>query len=108
VPPGGDAGPAPNKEPGRPFSENICFQCSLRVCAISTNACLYERTCSDWLNCVAACPTDQSGVAADGPCLRKCGVPASAEVLFGCVQDYSTSFLTGCEQACEPSGRMVN
>jgi hypothetical protein len=102
VPPGKDTGSGASKEPGKPFIQNICFQCTLRACTISANACLREMQCAQWLDCVGTCPTDQTGVAADGDCLRKCGLPASAEVFFECVQDYSTGFFGGCEGACLP------
>jgi hypothetical protein len=105
VPPDANTGRAPAKDPGAPFGENVCFQCTLRACSISTNACLRETQCAHWLDCVAECPTDKSGVAADGPCLRACGLPVSAEVLAGCVQDYSTGFLVGCEALCAPDER---
>lgn len=99
-------GAGPSKRPGDPFVQNICFQCTLRACKISANACLLETQCAGWLDCVAQCPTDQTGVAAEGTCLRECGgIPASAEVLFGCIQDFSTAFLPGCELACLPDGR---
>jgi hypothetical protein len=90
------------KEPGEPFEENVCFQCALGRCSIAANACTMEATCSRWLTCVSACPTDDSGVAAEGDCVRRCGLPLSAEVLFGCIQDFSTGTLLGCELACAP------
>lgn len=102
VAPNSDPSAAASNEPGRPFSQNLCFHCSLRACTIPTRACTYDASCSNWLNCIAECPTDETGVAADGDCIRKCGLPASAEVLFGCVQDYSSGALNGCETACAP------
>lgn len=100
VEPGQDAGLG--KVPGDPFDRNICFNCTLRACAQSASACTMDLYCSPWLNCVAKCPTDESGVAADGACIRRCGLPVSAEFLFVCIQDYSTGNLLGCEQACAP------
>lgn len=102
VTPGADAGPALNKDPGKPFRENVCFICALRACGGSVNACAQEATCAAWLNCVADCPTDDSGVAAEGDALRKCGLPVSAQVLYGCVEDFSSGFLLGCEEPCTP------
>jgi hypothetical protein len=100
-----DGGSGPGKVPGENFSENICFQCSLRGCSVSSNACLYDTMCLDWLRCVSACPTDSSGVSAEGECLSPCGLPVSAQVLYGCIQDYSTGYLPGCEVACQPLPR---
>ena len=102
VPPTNDAGAGPGKVPGEPFEDNLCFQCALRSCSGSVGACTQEATCSAWLACVSACPTDDSGVAAEGSCLRPCGLPLSAEVLFNCIQDFSNGVLLGCEQACAP------
>ena len=45
------------------------------------------------LACVSACPTDDSGVAAEADCLRRCGLPISAEVLFNCIQDFANAAL---------------
>lgn len=103
VPPSdADAGGGLNRTPGEPFIENICFQCTLRACNVALRACAREAGCSRWFDCVAACPTDDSGVAADGKCLQKCVVPVSAGVLFDCIQEFSTGSLQGCEQACAP------
>lgn len=107
VPPGDDAGTGGSgggKVPGVAFSENVCFRCSLRSCANAVNACNLDAVCSPWLRCVAACPTDQSGVAAEGSCLIPCGLPVWAEVLYQCIQDYSTGLLAGCGQDCTPLG----
>lgn len=101
VKPGDDAGGL-GKVPGDPFDKNICFNCTLRACAQSANACLMDAFCNTWINCVAKCPTDESGVAADGACIRRCGLPVSAEFLYLCIQDFSTGNLLGCEQACDP------
>jgi hypothetical protein len=102
VPPPSDPGTGSGKEPGEPFSENVCFQCALGRCSVNANACNQEATCSRWLACVSACPTDDSGVAAEGDCLRRCGLPVSAEVLFNCIQDFANVALLGCERACAP------
>jgi hypothetical protein len=89
-----------NKTPGAPFLENVCFQCTLHACSIALNACARETGCTNWFDCISACPTDSSGVAAEGKCLRACGLPVSANVLFECIQDFSTGTLLGCERAC--------
>jgi hypothetical protein len=91
-----------NRTPGEPFVGNFCFQCTLRACNIALRACAQEATCSRWFDCVAVCPTDESGVAAEGACVQKCAVPVSAGVLFQCIQDFSTGALRGCEVACTP------
>lgn len=102
VPPGDDAGAAAGKVPGAAFSTNVCFQCSLRSCSGMVSACNLDTVCAAWLKCVSACPTDKTGVSADADCLRPCGLPVSTQVLYGCIQDFSTGLLLGCEQACEP------
>src|SRR5687767_14224434 len=89
VDPGDDAGSSAGKVPGSPFSENICFQCSLRSCSGTANACLLDAVCAEWLRCVSACPTDNTGVSAEGDCLLPCGLPVSAGVLYACIQDFS-------------------
>jgi len=105
VPPGDDAGSGPGKVPGDPFSRNVCFQCSLNACSVSARACNLDALCLAWLKCVAACPTDKTGVTVDFDCAQPCGLPVSAGVLAECIQNYSTGFLLGCEQACEPLPR---
>ena len=102
IPPDADAGSGPNRTPGEPFLNNLCFQCTLRACNVSLRACAREAMCSRWFDCVALCPTDESGVAAEGECLQKCPVPVSASVLFDCIQEFSLGSLRGCEQACTP------
>jgi hypothetical protein len=100
VPPGDDAGSSGGKVPGAPFGQNSCFRCSLQACAQATNACALDTVCSGWLSCVSACTTAADGVSVASNCA--CGVPVSAQVLTSCVEDFSTGFLRGCEQACTP------
>jgi hypothetical protein len=102
VPPPSRSDDGPGKQPGEPFAKNLCFQCALNSCSVPVNACRQDLPCARWLDCVSACPTDESGVAAEASCLRPCGLPVSAEVLFGCIQDFSNGFLLGCERACTP------
>jgi hypothetical protein len=97
-----DSSGGPSNTPGDPFINNACFRCTLRACNIPLTACGHEPGCSTWFDCVAACPTDATGVSAEGKCLLNCGLPVSAEVLFGCIQDFSTGALLGCEVACAP------
>lgn len=100
VQPGEDAGGNAGKVPGGPFGQNSCFRCSLQACAQATNACSLETTCSQWLSCVSACVTAPDGVSVANSCA--CGIPVSAQVLASCIEDFSTGFLRGCEQACTP------
>lgn len=95
-------GAGANRTPGEPFLSNLCFQCSLRACSIALRACAQEATCSRWFDCVAVCPTDETGVAADAKCQQKCAAPVSAGVLVGCINDFSSGALRGCEAACTP------
>jgi len=102
VPPNANPGGGLNRTPGEPFINNICFRCALNACSIPLRSCAGEATCSHWFDCVAVCPTDDSGVAAEASCLRKCGLPVSANVLFECIQDFATGNLLGCVDACTP------
>jgi hypothetical protein len=90
------------KEPGEPFADNVCFQCALRNCSVPADACAQYATCAPWLACVSACPTNDTGVAAEASCVRRCGLPVAAEVLYICIQQFANGFFPGCEDACEP------
>jgi hypothetical protein len=102
VPPNANAGGGLNHTPGEPFVNNICFRCTLNACSIPLRSCAREPVCSRWFDCVAVCPTDESGVAAEASCLQKCGLPVSANVLFECIQDFANGGLLGCVDACTP------
>jgi hypothetical protein len=102
VPPDANAGGGANRTPGEPFLDNVCFQCTWRACNIPLRACAQELGCSRWFDCVAVCPTDASGVAAEPGCVQKCGAPVSASVLYECIQEHATGALRGCEAACTP------